>query len=386
MFGVAMGICRICGSSSKVISNVVGVCVKCLRENLKALEIASEAHRRYREALGLPTIPPRDPNGVKCGLCANECLIPVNGLGFCGMWINDGGTLRFVEGHGYGVLHAYLDPLPTNCVATPVCPAATGAGYPRYSVSDGVEYGCYNLAVFFAGCNLDCLFCQNWQHKDIAVSSKLRKRYLLSINELVEEAVKNDRITCVCFFGGDPTPHAIYSIEVSRRLLAYSHKYKVVKRICWETNGLESPGVMKEMAKLSLDSGGIVKIDWKAYTPQVYQALTGVNGFKAVERVKDNIKLVADMGKDRPEIPLLTVSILLVPGYVDGVELEGMARYIASINRSIPVVLLAFHADHLLRDLPPTSIDHAYKAYNIFREQGIEKVFIGNEWLLGPYY
>ena len=384
--GFKVGTCRLCGASGKTVSNVVGVCVKCLREKEEALGIALEIHRKYRLAIGLPIEPPRDPKGVRCTLCVNECSIPENSIGFCGLWRNVEGSLRFVEGHGYGVLHSYLDPLPTNCVATPVCPAATGVGYPRFSVSTHAEYGYYNLAVFFAGCNLDCIFCQNWHHKDIAVSPKLRRRYLKSDEKLVEEAVKNDRVTCICFFGGDPGPHTVYSLEVSRKILTYAKEHNIVKRICWETNGLENPGVMKEMARLSLESGGIVKIDWKACSPQVYQALTGVDGWKAVERVKQNIKLVSEMARERPEIPLLVVSVLLVPGYVDEQELECMAKYISVIDKSTPVVLLAFHPDHLLRDLPPTSINHAVKAYEIFRSYEIEKVFIGNEWLLGPYY
>uniref|UniRef100_A0A7C2VI07 Radical SAM protein n=1 Tax=Ignisphaera aggregans TaxID=334771 RepID=A0A7C2VI07_9CREN len=381
-----MGTCRVCGKKSRVISNVIGVCVKCLRESDEALAIALEAHRRYRSRMGLPLEPPRDPGGVKCSLCVNACSIPHGGIGFCGMWVNEGGRLVFVEGHARGVLHAYLDPLPTNCVATPVCSAATGAGYPRYSVAPGPEHGYYNLAVFFAGCNLDCIFCQNWSHKDIAVSPGLRKRYLSSVEDLVNEAIENSRVTCICFFGGDPAPHSVYATEVSRKILAYSRETKSVKRICWETNGLENPTIIKEMARLSLESGGIVKIDWKAFTPQVYQALTGVSGKEAVERVKKNIELVAGMACSRPEIPLLVVSVLLVPGYVDEEELAGMARYIASVDRTIPVVLLAFHPDHLLRDLPPTSFSHAEKALSIFREYGVEKVFVGNEWLLGAYY
>lgn len=51
------------------------------------------------------------------------------------------------------VLMTYLDPLPTNCVATPVCPAI-GRGYPKYSLSKDGEYGYFNLAVFMGAVNL----------------------------------------------------------------------------------------------------------------------------------------------------------------------------------------------------------------------------------------
>jgi pyruvate formate lyase activating enzyme len=38
-------------------------------------------------------------------------------------------------------------------MATPVCSIATGAGYLRYALVSGPEYGYYNLAMFFAECN-----------------------------------------------------------------------------------------------------------------------------------------------------------------------------------------------------------------------------------------
>ncbi|MEM4503093.1 MAG: radical SAM protein, partial [Ignisphaera sp.] len=138
--------------------------------------------------------------------------------------------------------------------------------------------------------------------------------------------------------------------------------------------------------KLSLESGGIIKIDWKAYTPNVYQALTGVDGYRAIERIKENIVLLANMSRERKEIPLLVISILLVPGYVDEEEVEGIAKYVSSIDKTIPIVLLAFHPDHLLRDLPPTSINHVRKSVEILKTYGIENVFVGNEWLLGYFY
>jgi pyruvate formate lyase activating enzyme len=37
-------------------------------------------------------------------------------------------------------------------------------------------------------------------------------------------------------------------------------------------------------------------------------------------------------------------------------------------------------------DLPPTSKRHAYEALRIAKEEGLEKVWIGNSWLLGNHY
>jgi pyruvate formate lyase activating enzyme len=93
-----------------------------------------------------------------------------------------------------------------------------------------------------------------------------------------------------------------------------------------------------------------------------------------------------EVARSRGEPPLLVVSILLVPGYVTVEEVEGIAGYIASLDANIPVVLLAFHPDHLMRDLPPTSRRHAVEAERAVRRAGVKEVYIGNEWLLGDYY
>lgn len=376
-----MGKCSLCGKTSKIISNVIGVCGECLRSNAdKALGIALRSHIDWRIRVGLPPEPPRYKNGARCNLCVNNCSIPLNGRGYCGVIVNRNGRLENTAGLGKAVVYWYLDPHPTNCVAEPVCPATTNRGYPKYTLSEGVEYGYYNLAVFFGGCNLDCLYCQNWEHRFMPL--KIEQRFVRSVDELVEAAM-NPRVTCICYFGGDPGPHIVYAIQASRIIAEKAEKENTIKRICWETNGLENPAIMKEMAHLSLITGGIVKIDFKAWTPSIYRALTGIDG---VERVKENVKLVAEMMDNRLDVPLLVVSTLLVPGYVDEYEVEKIAGYLAELNPNIPYVLLAFHPDHRLRDLPPTSNRHAMNAYKIAKEKGLKEVYIGNIFLLGDYY
>ena len=379
--GYFMGKCLLCGKTSNTISNVIGVCANCLRKRPReALKIAMRSHIEWRIKHGLPPIPPKTSNGVKCSLCVNECIIPVGGRGYCGVIVNDNGILRNIAGPGKAVVFWYLDPHPTNCVAEPVCPATTSRGYPKYTRVKGVEYGYYNLAVFFGGCNLDCLFCQNWEHREMPY--KLNENHIHSLNELVEAAM-NPRVTCVCYFGGDPGPHITFALAASRIIARKAREEDIIKRICWETNGLENPLIMREMAKISLETGGIVKIDFKAWSPSIYQALTGING---VERVKENIRLVASLMDKRPEPPLLVVSTLLVPGYVDLYEVRKIAEFLAKINPKIPYVLLGFHPDHRLTDLPRTSRDHMFKAYNIARETGLREVFMGNLFLLGDAY
>ncbi len=351
-----MGICRLCGASGEGISSVIGVCVKCLRERpAEALPIAMASHRRVDR--GVPD------RCVRCRLCVNECVICEGGRGFClVMTVRDGKLVPVTGSFDYAVVDWYLDPHPTNCVATPVCP-------------ERESYGMYNLAVFFAGCSLDCIFCQNYEHLRMAEMTYPRK----SVDDLVNAAMSRRDITCICYFGGDPTPHAVYAIRASRRILELAREKGVRKRICWETNGTANEKVFLEMLRLSLESGGILKVDFKAWTPSVYKALTGVD---AVERVKKNVAAAAKAFDERPEPPPLVVSTLLVPGYVDVYEVEKIAEFLASLNENIPYVLLAFYPTHKLIDLPTTRRKHAEEAYKVAKKAGLKRVFIGNVFLL----
>ncbi len=152
-----MGSCGVCGDGSPFIAKALGVCARCIREKPgDALPRALEAHARGRAPFGLPGSPPRDPGGVPCGLCVNECRIPEGATGYCGMRRNVGGRLEGASQH-MGNLSWYHDPLPTNCVADWVCPGGTGEGYPEFAHCPGPELGYRNLAVFFHACSFDCL-------------------------------------------------------------------------------------------------------------------------------------------------------------------------------------------------------------------------------------
>jgi pyruvate formate lyase activating enzyme len=368
--------CKLCGKKSRLISEAIGVCVDCLRSNPEALKIAMETHYSERKKWGLPPEPPRAPGGIKCGLCDLDCVIPEDGLGYCGLVKNIGGRLVHLSGQPYtALLEYYYDPHPTNCVAYWFCPGATGTGYPMYALRRGGEQGYVNLAVFYGACNHNCLFCQNWFYRELLA----KKEPKIGTEQLLKAAL-DLRVTCVCFFGGDPGPQVLHAIYFSRKLLEESKNR--IMRICWESNGHFSPRILPTVARLSLETGGIVKFDLKAWSPQVYKALTGVD----VGNLYRNTEYVAKLSGQRPEIPLFTASVLLVPGYIDETEIRGITRFLAKLSPEIPLSLLAFYPRYLMDDLPPTSKRHAYEALRIAKEEGLEKVWIGNSWLLGNHY
>jgi len=254
-------------------------------------------------------------------------------------------------------------------VADWVCPGGTGAGYPSYAYQNGPEYGYKNLAVFYHGCSFDCLFCQNWTHRE-----RVWDHERIKPNELAQAV--DDRTSCICYFGGDPTPQLPHAIETSRIALEKT-KGKIL-RICWETNGSMASQLLEEVLNLSLNSGGCVKFDIKAWNESLHIALCGVSNL----RTKENFELAATWINKRPEPPLLIASTLLVPGYIDEEEIRGISRWIASLNPSIPYALLAFYPQFFFKDLPTTSRTFAFRCKEVAEESGLRRVRIGNMHLL----
>lgn len=84
---------------------------------------------------------------------------------------------------------------------------------------------------------------------------------------------------------------------------------------------------------------------------------------------------------ERPDLPILTASTLLVPGYVDAEEVQNIAKFIAEIDPRIPYTLLAFYPHYVLTDLPTTSRDPANRSFDVAKKH-LERVRIGNVHLL----
>jgi pyruvate formate lyase activating enzyme len=255
------------------------------------------------------------------------------------------------------VLHWYRDPLPTNCVADWVCAGCR-------------QRGRHNLAVFYASCTLDCLYCQNWHFREVdPVASQG-----ISAQELAGCA--DERTYCVCYFGGDPAsqmPHAL----ASARALAERGV-----TVCWETAGTQHPRLMDRAVGLSLETGGTCKFDLKAWDEGLHVALTGASNRRTLENF---VRAAARFG-ERPEPPLVVASTLLVPGYVTADEVGRIARFIADIDPRIPYALLGFGPQFYVPDLPPTSVRHAEAALRAARDAGLAHVRVGNRHLLSREY
>ncbi len=370
----AVGKCLVCGEKAEAVSDRLSVCLKCIRgKPEKALETTRRVHEKSRAVFGLPSEPPRDSDGIFCGVCANNCVIGSDSAGFCGLvWNVEERLVRFGGTAEKGVLNWYYDELPTNCVSRWFCPGCTGSGYPKYAYKPEAEHGYANLAVFYGSCSFDCLFCQNWQYRNLSAKHKP----VMSAEALAARADKH--VSCICYFGGDPSAQMPHSLEVSRIALEKANAEKRILRICWETNGYLNPELAEKTAVYALESGGNIKFDLKTWSEELNIALCGVSNKQTLA----NFKMIGEkFYKKRKELPVLCASTLLLPGYIDAEEIENIAKFISEIDHEIPYTLLAFYPCYVMSDLPTSSKKQVLECQKV-AEKHLKNTRIGNPHLL----
>ncbi|RLG63966.1 radical SAM protein [archaeon] len=367
-----IGKCNVCGEK-KVFARVLGVCYDCITNRFEeCMPFIERAHEKARRKFGLPIFPPRTEGGIPCRICSNNCVMGEGETGFCGLRYVEDGELKSLVSSRLGLLYAYLDPHVTNCCSAFFCPAGTGAGYPRYAYKKGPEYGYYNLAIFFYGCNFDCLFCQNYSHKNLLEGDTV------DAESLVNVTLSNEFISCWCFFGGSPEPQLPFALHASRKVLRDKGEKRIL-RICFEWNGCGNQFLVRQAAKISLESGGNIKFDLKTFSRELSIALSGVSNEKAYR----NFEMIAEEFYDqRPELPVLTATTLLVPAYVNRFEVERIAKFISELNENIPYSLLVFYPTHEMHDMTVTPFKQVVECYLVAKRY-LKTVHVGNLHLIG---
>jgi pyruvate formate lyase activating enzyme len=199
---------------------------------------------------------------------------------------------------------------------------------------------------------------------------------MMTARELAEKA--NESVGCICYFGGDPASQMSFVIKSAELARNAAVKDNRLLRVCLETNLSMKLEDLKRFTKLSMESGGGIKADLKCWSSEVLYALSGVEHRGAYE----NFKWLGRRHHERPEVPLARASTLLVPSYVDDEEIRGIASFIADLDPSIPYSLLAFHPLYYMDDMPYTKREDAERFLRICGEEGLQKVRIGNPWLL----
>ena len=271
---------------------------------------------------------------VKCLACSHYCRIGENNKGICGVRKNIGGILYLMV---YGKPYSLgIDPIEKK---------------PLFNFLPGSKI----LSFGTVGCNLQCEFCQNFS------MSQEREEYgenEMTPKQIVDLALKN-KTQSIAFTYNEPTVFIEYCYDVAK--LAHKNKLKTV----FVSNGYESKESLTYISKY-LDA---INIDLKSFNEKFYLATCKARLQPVLETIKLAHKLKI----------WVEITTLVIPGKNDSdEELKKIAEFIASVDKSIPWHIIAFHPDYKMVDSHATTSKELLRAYKIGKEAGLKYVYTGN--------
>ena len=273
---------------------------------------------------------------VLCGLCPARCLLGNGERGQCRVRINLDGKLYTLV---YGRLVAvHDDPIEKK---------------PLYHFMPGTR--AFSIAT--AGCNLGCVFCQNWQ---ISQASPESARHIKASPESVVAAAKRAGCDSIAYTYTEPT--VFYEFMLDTAKLA---KKEGIRNV-WVTCGYINPEPLRELCKV-MDAANI---DLKGFTEEYYATYCKAS----LAPVKETIRIAREEGV------WVEVTNLVVPGANDDPEtIRAMCRWLTeTVGPDVPLHFSRFFPNYRMLDKPPTPAATLAEAARIARAEGLHYVYIGN--------
>ncbi len=246
---------------------------------------------------------------VRCELCPRSCLLAADSSGVCGARKNEGGRLSLPF---YGLVSSIaLDPVEKK---------------PLRRFLPGTR----TFSVGFWHCTMRCPFCQNWE---IAHPESVEERYL-SPESLLDMAVSSGTPS-ISFTYSEPCLHIEYVKECM--ILARRRGLKTIL----VTNG----NILDKPAHDILSLTDATNVDLKSFSAPIYQKFLGGE----LEIVENFIRIAHSLCH-------VEVTSLLVPEILDSPEqMEGIASFLASISRRIPLHITPYHQAFMYSLAPMTA-------------------------------
>lgn len=277
-----------------------------------------------------------DSDRVRCELCPHYCIIHNNANGFCQARRNQQGELY---GSLFGKITAIaLDPIEKK---------------PLYHFFPGAKI----LSVGSLGCNLRCIFCQNFTISQPPPEA-FHQIETLSVESLVEMALKQPLNIGIAFTYNEPGISYEYMTEVAS--LAKKNGLKTVM----VSNGYINQEPLNALIPL-IDA---FNIDLKAFTEHFYKSITQ----SSLAPVKRTIQQIAQSQKH------LEITNLIIPGLNDqSLLFEEMVRWIATETGDKTVLHLSRYFPAFEMNRPETPIETMLKLYEI-AQRHLKYVYLGN--------
>ncbi|MEN3185395.1 MAG: AmmeMemoRadiSam system radical SAM enzyme [Atribacterota bacterium] len=272
-------------------------------------------------------------NQVQCLLCPHHCLLAEDQVGICRVRQNQGGILY---AQTYGKIAALaLDPVEKK---------------PLYHFYPGSNI----LSIGSVGCNLRCIFCQNWHISQASFQDFPLQD--VSGEELVGMAINKGSVGIAYTYN---EPLVSWEFVYDTAFLAREKKIKNVL----VTNGYIEKEPLQELLPL-IDAANI---DLKSMDEIFYQRYCG--GKLSV--VLSTIEMAFHAGVH------VEITNLLVPSLNDQLELvERLVDWIARLSPSIPLHFSRCFPAYRF-DSPPTSLSVLERAFAVAKRK-LHFVYLGN--------
>ncbi len=273
---------------------------------------------------------------VQCRLCPRRCTIRDGFRGACRARVNIGGALRTLV---YGKLVAVnVDPIEKK---------------PLMHFQPGSRT--FSLAT--AGCNLNCVFCQNWE---ISQAAPERAAHMDLEPEAIVAAALQAGCRSISYTYTEPT----IFFELMRDTARRAHE-KGLQNV-WVTCGFIEEAPLRELCRY-LDAANV---DLKGFSDAFYGAYTS-GTLAPVLRTFTILK---------QEGVWTELTNLLIPGANDAPQdISNLCAWVVQeIGCDMPVHFSRFHPNFKLRDRPPTPVATVLSAVEIARGFGIKYVYAGN--------
>lgn len=279
-----------------------------------------------------------DQAAVQCFLCAHQCRIPEAGFGICGVRQNLKGLLYT---HVYGRLIAsHVDPIEKK---------------PLYHFLPGST----SFSIATPGCNFRCRFCQNWQISQVNTRDGTAPAADITAPAAVVKAALQYNCRSISYTYTEPTIFFEYAYDCAR--LAHEKGLKNV----FVTNGFMSRQAL-ETIRPYLDAANV---DLKYFKDESYKKICGGR----LQPVLDSITAMRQLGI------WVEVTTLVVPGSNDSdQELQGIAQFIASVDKDIPWHISRFYPQYKMDDIAPTPQETLRRAEALGRAAGLRYIYAGN--------
>jgi len=215
------------------------------------------------------------------------------------------------------------------------------------------------ICIAVGGCNLRCLYCQNWEWSQKRPND-VTKRFDLSPAKAVH-SVLDRKVNTIAFTYTDFIGFFEYACDIAD--IAKRTGVKCVSA----TNGYVNKPVIRKAAE-KMDA---ITVGLKGFDDRFYQEVCGARLNPVLDSIVE-IKSAANCW--------LEITTLIIPTYNDNLKLiKKMARWIRkNVGSKTPWHLSRFTPNYKLKDVPRTPVQTLDDARNIALDVGLEYVYTSN--------